>query len=81
MCVVLLQAGRAARERAFQLALVDLLECLETDAGQVAILDATNSTQERRAKVSMSAMNDCEGRCAAVSSWAYVCCAVGHLGM
>ena len=49
--VLFLQAGRAARERAFQLALVDMLEYLETDTGQVAILDATNSTQERRNKV------------------------------
>lgn len=48
---LLLQAGRAARERAFQLALVDMLDYLDSDEGQVAILDATNSTQERRDKV------------------------------
>ncbi|KAF6255112.1 6-phosphofructo-2-kinase-domain-containing protein [Scenedesmus sp. NREL 46B-D3] len=44
-------AGRAARERAFHLALQDLMGYLHTEAGQVAILDATNSTQERRDKV------------------------------
>eukprot|EP00882_Tetradesmus_deserticola_P010245 GHRQ01010823.1.p1 GENE.GHRQ01010823.1~~GHRQ01010823.1.p1 ORF type:complete len:342 (+),score=123.45 GHRQ01010823.1:652-1677(+) len=44
-------AGRAARERAFHLALQDLMGYLHTEAGQVAILDATNSTQERRNKV------------------------------
>uniref|UniRef100_A0A383W1K9 6-phosphofructo-2-kinase domain-containing protein n=1 Tax=Tetradesmus obliquus TaxID=3088 RepID=A0A383W1K9_TETOB len=44
-------AGRAARERAFHLALQDMMGYLHTEAGQVAILDATNSTQERRNKV------------------------------
>lgn len=43
--------GLAERERAFQLALADMLGYLRSDAGQVAIFDATNSTQDRREKL------------------------------
>lgn len=43
--------GLAERERAFQLALADMMGYLRSDAGQVAIFDATNSTQERREKL------------------------------
>lgn len=43
--------GLAERERAFQLALADMMGYLRSDAGQVAIFDATNSTQDRREKL------------------------------
>jgi hypothetical protein len=43
--------GLAERERAFQLALADMMAYLRSEAGQVAIFDATNSTQDRREKL------------------------------
>jgi hypothetical protein len=43
--------GLAERERAFQLALADMMKYLRSESGQVAIFDATNSTQERREKL------------------------------
>lgn len=41
-------AGREAREKALLASLVDLISWLEGDEGQVAIFDATNTTEERR---------------------------------
>jgi hypothetical protein len=43
--------GLAERERAFQLALADMMAYLRSESGQVAIFDATNSTQDRREKL------------------------------
>ncbi|KAF5833944.1 6-phosphofructo-2-kinase-domain-containing protein [Dunaliella salina] len=42
------EAGARARQEALLLALDDLLEWLNSGVGQVAILDGTNSTNERR---------------------------------
>ncbi|PSC70832.1 6-phosphofructo-2-kinase fructose-2,6-bisphosphatase-like isoform X2 [Micractinium conductrix] len=40
--------GQAARHHALSMALDDMEAWLETDSAQVAVLDATNSTEERR---------------------------------
>lgn len=53
-----LQAGCEARESAFQAALDDMLLYLRGD-GQVAIFDATNSTQERRLKLVRAVLCSC----------------------
>jgi 6-phosphofructo-2-kinase/fructose-2,6-biphosphatase len=45
------KAGVEARNRALDAALADLMAYLESENGQVAIFDATNSTVERRQKL------------------------------
>ncbi len=45
---LVLQAGLEARQRALEAALTDLKLWLDCDVGQVAIFDATNTTNERR---------------------------------
>ncbi|KAL6745907.1 6-phosphofructo-2-kinase-domain-containing protein [Haematococcus lacustris] len=41
-------AGREARQRALEAAMDDMTRWLDSEEGQVAIFDATNSTEERR---------------------------------
>jgi hypothetical protein len=66
--------GLAERERAFQLALADMLAFLSTPTGQVAIFDATNSTQERREKLVSGSGRGGRGLCLSTEAWALRAC-------
>ncbi|KAG1677472.1 hypothetical protein FOA52_001928 [Chlamydomonas sp. UWO 241] len=54
------EAGMEARQRALHAALDDMLEWLAADKGQVAILDATNTTRARRQQLRDRLHNRCQ---------------------